>query len=89
VLLLLLPRGRVQVQLPVALTGEFEHPRQVERNPLARVRPRQYLIGGAGDAEPVHEPGVDPGASDGRTTELLGDSLKVGDEVIVDVIEKS
>ena len=40
----------------------------------------------AGTASPVI---VNPGASDGRTTELLGGSLKVGDEVIVDVIEKS
>lgn len=47
---------------------------------------KQVYVPRAGTATPVV---VNPGASDGRTTELLGDSLKVGDEVIVDVIEKS
>jgi len=46
---------------------------------------RVYVPHGA-TARPVV---VKPGASNGRVTELLGETLKVGDEVIVDVIENS
>ena len=51
-----------------------------------RAEDKQVYVPGAGIATPVV---VKPGASDGRMTELLSESLKMGDEVIVDVIEKS
>jgi len=51
-----------------------------------RSEDKQVYVPRAGTASPVI---VKPGASDGRATELLGETLKAGDEVIVDVIEKS
>ena len=52
----------------------------------SRSEVKQVYVPRAGKASPVV---VNPGSSDGRMTELLGETLKVGDEVIVDVIEKS
>ena len=49
-----------------------------------RSQDKQVYVPRAGHAARVV---VKPGASDGRRTELLDDSLKLGNEVIVDVIE--
>jgi HlyD family secretion protein len=52
--------------------------------PATRAEDKQVYVPSAGRAVPMV---VKPGASDGRVTELLGENLKVNDEVIVDVIE--
>ena len=52
--------------------------------PVTRAEDKQVYVPTAGRATAAI---VKPGASDGRVTEVLGESLKVGDEVIVDVIE--
>lgn len=54
--------------------------------PAAQTRSeaKQIYVPRKGIATPVV---VKPGASDGRLTELLSESIKVGEEVIVDVIE--
>jgi HlyD family secretion protein len=51
-----------------------------------RSEDKQVYVPRTGTAKPVV---VKPGSSDGRMTELLDETLQVGDEVIVDVIEKS
>ena len=73
------PNAALRFTPPVA--AKFGPP-QAQR----RSEAKQVYVPRAGSANPVI---VNPGASDGRATELLGGSLKVGDEVIVDVIEKS
>jgi HlyD family secretion protein len=52
--------------------------------PQTRAEEKQVYVLNAGRATPVV---VKPGASDGRATELLSETLKAGDEVIVDVID--
>lgn len=52
--------------------------------PQTRAEEKQVYVQSAGHATAVV---VKPGASDGRMTELLSDTLKPGSEVIVDVID--